>query len=326
MMSCSDRLLAVALGTSITAASASLGALPTDYSFVGAPTLPAGAWDVGPDGKIVGIVGSNIVRQSVVNGATYAAIGSVPAGTVSSFGASFLSISPDGSTIALGDNGSTAAARVHLVPAAGLSTSAPTPTSSVVATNYAAAWASDSQLYVSGGLFGSDATLTRINVAPSLTAATVVNAIPDASGGVAIRMGQLFTGAGFGAQQGQIRSFSLSTLSGASSPSAFSSGSLVGSILSAGSLDFDASGNLIVAGAGGVTITNLAGSEITFAPLGAGAFYSAKYNRVTGQILVEGSDFFAGTSGTFAYSVPAPASIGVLAIAGLAALPRRRVR
>ena len=300
------------------------GALPTDYTPGPVPALPAGAWDVTPDGRIVGIVGSSIVRQSAVGSSGYAVVGSVPSGTVSTFGASFLSISPSGETIALGDNGSTAASRVHFVQTSSLSTSAASSTTSVVATNFAAAWDGNSRLYVSGGLFGSDATLTRIDLAPSLSAATVVNAIPDASGGVAINAGRVYTSVGFGPSQGLIRSFSLPGLAGASAPVAFSSGTPVATILSAGSLDFDSFGNLIVAGAGGVTITNLAGSSVTFAPLGPGAFYSARYNRVTQQVLVEGSDFASGVSGSFSYVVPAPGSILMLGIVGAAALRRRR--
>lgn len=309
--------------------SPALALAPASYVPVAPPTLPSGVWEPGADGRIIGLSGSNIVRQDSVGSATYTQIGSIAPGLIPSWGASFLSISPDGSTIAIGDNGfSETDSYVHLVSVSQLSTSSHTPTTSVLTLNYSAAWAGNTQLYVAGGSFSGDKFVTRIDISAALTATTVINAVPDGSGGVSLRNGQLFTGVGFGPSQGDIRAFDLATLSAASSPTAFSTGTFVCSCNSAGTIDFDAFGNMIIAGAGGVSITDLAGNEVTLAPLGSSAFYAAEYNAFTQQIIVQATDFVAGTSGVFAYAVPAPASAGLslLTLGVLAAGRKRAVR
>ena len=315
-------VLGMAVGTAAVHA-----ARPGDYTLLGAIALPSGMWDVAPDGRVMGLSGNNVVHQTSLGSGVYATIGSIPAGTVSAFGASYFAISPSGTWISMGDNGFTPTSRVHVVATGALNTSAPTPTISTQAMNFDGAWASDSELYVSGGVFGGANTVSRVTLSGStLSAASVVSNIPDASGGVAVHDGAMLTGVGFGARAGEIRSFAIATLTGSGSAVSFDSGSLLGSILSASSLEFDDSDNLIVAGQGGVTLTNLIGESVTLVPLGSGAFYTARYSAFTHQIIVQGTDFSTGTTGGFVYAVPAPATAALLLLSAVPLARRRSVR
>ena len=79
------------------ASGAATAAIPP-YTLVGSYALPAGA---GPsavlgDGSLLVMQGSTILRQTAVNGGTFAALGSVQASLISTFGASFVSVSRDG--------------------------------------------------------------------------------------------------------------------------------------------------------------------------------------------------------------------------------------
>nr|MCU0688645.1 hypothetical protein [Phycisphaerales bacterium] len=162
-------------------------ALGQSFGLVGQFSLPSGtaAWDVGPDGRVWAMVGSSIVRQDAVNGGSFSPVGSVPSGTVSSFGASFLRVNSAG-VLAIGDNNFNASARVHFVEATALSTSGPTATSSVLVGNFAARW-NGSDVYITGA--GSDfvpfvARVTYTDAATPPTATRVISGVGGASGGI----------------------------------------------------------------------------------------------------------------------------------------------
>ena len=330
-----------ALGGTLLPSSAAHAAIPP-YTLVGSFPV-SGTWDLLPDGRVISISGTTISAQTAPNATTYAPLGSVPAGTVASFGASFLRVSPDGTRAAIGDNvfsaaakdaaakrlsAISAAAKVHFVPLAGLNTSGPTATTSVTVGNYAAAWSSNSTLYVSG--FGTASQLFRVN-ADALTATTVVTNIGDGSGGVTIAGNTVFTGIGYdaaGVTTGQIRGFSLPALATTASPVNFSTGAFAATILSAASLDTDRFGNLLAAGAdfsnfpavtGYASVLDLPGSaRLDLAPAGTGRSYRVRFNQATDELLVV-------TGGTaYRYAVPAPAALAPLAAAGLVAIRRRR--
>lgn len=306
-------------------ASGAAAAMPA-YSIAGTFGSPGGAWDVGPDGRLVALSGTSVLQQVAVNGSAYTNIGSVPAGTTASFGASFVSLSPDGSTLAIGDNVFAATGRVHMLNTAALNTSLPTPTVSVIAPNYAAAWSGSSTLYVSGG-GGPTPTVTRIDGAASGSPAStiVIDNIGDGSGGVAIRSGRLYTGIGFDTNfitDGTIRSFGLPSLSVAAAAVPFASGAFEAQILSASTLDFDALGNIIVGGFGSVAVVNLGTSErLDLAPNGPFGFYSGRYNAATGEILV--TDFNV-PGDVYRYAIPAPGMATMMWLGGLLAWRRRR--
>ncbi|MGQ0627559.1 MAG: hypothetical protein ACT4PL_05595 [Phycisphaerales bacterium] len=316
-----------------------LGAVPP-YALVGSFPLSGDAFDILPDGRVVTISGSNLRVQSGVNSATFDALGSVEPGLVSSFGATFLRISPSGGSIAIGDNNFGPGASVLVLQTAALTTSAATAVAAIAAPNTEAAWADEGTLFVSG--FGSGPLLSRIDVGAGV-ATTVITGIGDGSAGVAIRGGRLFTGVGFdaggGAATGDIRAFDLAAVSGAMSVP-FISGTLVADALSASSLGFDPFGNLFVGGGdffsgsndfgyaavvdGDALMTALSGgvfapdsAELRLSPAGGGAFYGTRFNAVTNELLVVAN----GTA--FRYAVPGP-SAAALGLLGLVVHRRRR--
>jgi hypothetical protein len=327
----SSSLAALVVGLSLPLSfltpAASASTIPA-YTLVGSFPLSGSAWDILPDGRVVSISGSTISAQTAPNAGTFAPIGSVPAGTVASFGASFLRASPDGSRLAIGDNVFGAGARVHFVSTAALNTAAPTPTTSILSGNYDADWASNSVLYVSG--FGTGSQVFRID-ADALTTRTVITGIGDGSGGVAVSGGTLYTGIGFdagGTTTGQIRGFDLAALDSAITPVNFAAGAFAATILSAASLDTDRFGNLLAAGAdfsafpavtGYASVLDLpGGNRLDLSPAGTGRSYRVRFNHATDELLVVSG----GTA--YRYAVPAPGAAAALAAASLLAARRRR--
>ncbi len=304
------------------------------YTLLGSYTLPAGAdaWDVGPDGRVLALVGSQIVRQSAPNASTYAPLGSLPAGTVSSFGASFLRVNSDG-VLAIGDGNFGDSSRVHFVELPQLSTGAPTPTRSLLLGNFSAAW-NGSNLFVAGaGLTGSPfvARVEYSDAAIPLSSSQVMSGIGGASGGVAISGPTLYTGVGFGGGgfvAGDLRSFSVNALTVTDAVFPYSTGSLVpGSpIFSASPLATDPLGNLYVgdgrfgtdAASGVVAIDPDTGDRLTLAPAGGNRNYGVNFNLASTELLVS-------TGGTvYRYAIPAPGLAGALMLAGVVTLGSRR--
>jgi hypothetical protein len=314
------------------------------YQLVGSFSLGTGAdrgpVDVLPDGRLIRVSGDGrIAVQTAVNAGTFATVGSIDASLLSTFGASFVKVSPSGQTVAIGDNTFGPGGKVLLVNAAAFSTVSASPATAVTVPNAEAAWSGEGTLFVSG--FGSGSVLSRVDVSAGV-ATTVVTGIGDASGGVAVRDGRLYTGIGFdfsGPRAGEIRAFDLAALSG-SGAVAFESGALIGDVLSAFSLGFDGLGNLTAGGGdfntgdtgaaavvdgaavlaaalGGPPVT--AGQSLRLSPAGPGGFYGTLFNGATGELLViEG-----GTA--YRYAVPTPAGVALL-LCGLGVGMRRRRR
>jgi hypothetical protein len=328
-------------------------ALPP-YALVGSFALPAGApgdfnpvpVDVLPDGRLIGIASDGrILVQTAVNAGTYVQAGAIDGavfdGAFGNFGASFISVSPDGSRLAIGDNG--AFNRVHFVDTGSLAPIATSPTVFAAAPNFDGAWADGSSLYVSG--FGSAAGVWRIDVA-GLTSTQVVSNATGGAGGIAIRGGHIFAGDGFntadgGAPTGNVRAFDLAALAGAGSAVSFDIGTLVADALSASPVRFDSAGNMLIGGgdffAGSsdfgfaavvdseAILAALEGgplapdsAELRLSPAGGFAYYGVEFNEFTGEVLV----FADGTA--YRYAVPAPACLSLLALGGVAAMRRRR--
>lgn len=324
-MSLTSSFVFPALAAALAISAASHGAIPT-YTQVGSFAAPGGAWDVLPDGRLLSIVGSaspELQLQNSLNGSTYSTLASLPTGIVSSFGASLLSVSPNGSTFAIGDNNFSSSAQVHIFDLSGSTIS---NHRTVAATNYDAKWVDNSTLYVAGA-GGPSPSITRINLTSPTTATStvVINSIGDGSGGVGFHNNRLYTPIGFDfsfTREGELRSFDLSTLASATLPVSFTTGSLEGQFLSGASLDFDGLGNLIVSGFGSVAVINLTTLErIDLAPSGPTDFYTARYNAATDEILV-GS--YGSNGQLFRYAIPAPTTISTLTVLGLFASRRRR--
>ncbi|MBL0926387.1 MAG: hypothetical protein IBJ11_01885 [Phycisphaerales bacterium] len=324
------------------------------YTLVGSFTLPAqtDAFDVLPDGRVVAIRRSGeIAAQTSVNGSGFARAGSINPALVSSFGAGFLRVSPDGSTLAIGDNRFPAPdQKVFFVASASLNPAADSPATGVIAPNAEAVWRDNSTLYVTGATaFGADSFVTAVNV-PTLTARTVVANINGASAGVAVRGGWLFTGNGFengpgGSRTGEIRAIPLTAAdaaaAGGSAVDFEAAGTPVGRTLSASTLGFDSLGNLLVGGgdffdadfgyaaaidaasvlgalAGGPPAT--AGGIARLTPGSTSDFYGIRFNPATNEALV----YAFGGSTVWRYTIPGPGSAAVAGALGLLAARRRR--
>lgn len=330
--------LAVSSAASVTALAA------PSYSLVSTFDLPGGidTFTVAPSGLIYASSGNDILIQDSINSGSFSLAGSVPSDLLNSFGAGFISVSPDGQTIALGDNNIGAGASVLLLPSSGLIPGSTAPTTAVASPNFNAAWGSNSTLFVTGGDFGSPSVVTAIDTVTG-TSSVVIDNIDGASSGIAVSNGRLYTGNGFsyggGTQTGDIFAFELDDLDAGSVN--FADGTLVANALSAGSLGFDAHGNLLVGGgdfsgeigfasvidalavdsalAGGPIATSADGQMLS--PIDdPSAFYSIRFNPVTEELYV--STF--GSSTVFVYAIPAPGAASLLALAGLTLSRRRR--
>lgn len=328
-------------------AAPAMGAIPP-YQLVGQFAAPSGPFDVLPDGRVLFLSGNQFLAADVRSASAAQVLGSVDGAAISSFGASFVSVSPDGSTIAFGDNNFGPGARVHLLATASLSSGGPSSTRSAAAPNAEAVWTGGSTLFVSG--FGSGPVVTRIDAA-TLETRTVIANIGEGTGGVANDGTHLYVGLGYdgpsGTRTGEIRAFDLASVEAAGLPGGgggaaldFFGGTLVGKALSGSSLGFDANGHLLAGGgdflaggdAGSAAVLDRAGIEralaggpidaigaqLRLAPAGPFGFYSIKFDRPTGELLV--SD---GTT-IFRYAVPAPGAGAMVISAGLLASRRRR--
>ncbi|MBC7771819.1 MAG: hypothetical protein H7210_04950, partial [Pyrinomonadaceae bacterium] len=214
------------------------------------------------------------------------------------------------------------------------------------------AWADSSHLALTAGDFGSTACVSLLDVDSPVSSPvnpTIVRNIGGASSGVAFdSVGRLYTGNGFdlddatGSNTGTIRAFAPADWATGTVDFELG-GTLVGEVLSAGSLAFDAEGNLLVGGgdfggdSGYLGVVNHAALAGTFAglgpidssdsselrrldPVGNGlGYFGSVFNTVTGEVAI--------TSGTTWYmTVPTPGSAGMLAMAWVFTRVRRTRR
>ncbi|MBY0309121.1 MAG: hypothetical protein K2Q09_10305, partial [Phycisphaerales bacterium] len=145
-------------GSAFIVAIASVSAVPAafgqfGYGLVGQFNLPAGtaAWDVDGQGRTWALVGESVLAEPVPGSGTFGLLGSLPAGTVSAFGGSFIRVNEAGTTVAVGDGNFGASARVHFIGTAVLAAAGGSGavTQSVLSGNFDGAWNSD-QFYLTG--------------------------------------------------------------------------------------------------------------------------------------------------------------------------------
>ena len=330
-------VMALSVGVSMALASTAMAQF--GYGLVGQFNLPAGAaaWDVDATGRAWALVGNTVYAENSAGGGVFSPFGSVPAGTVSSFGGSFIRVNDAGTSIAIGDGNFGAGARVHFVSTAALGSAGPggAATQSVPSGNFDGNW-NGNQFYVTGS--GADFVpyVNRVSFSDATGdpfAVTIITAVGSGSGGVAFSGGNIFTGVGFGGgglQTGDIRSFNLLALNSQDFPSPYNTGTPIigGPVLSAWPLAFDAAGRLLVGGGdsfggtteiGYVAVIDLAtGVRQLLSPAGDDTTYGVDFNSALGQIYVsEGGTIYR-------YAVPAPGAAGVLTLGGIVALRRRR--
>ena len=282
--------------------------------------LPNAAFDVLPDGRILAIdADGSVLQQHDINGETFFVAGSVGQLNAAGFNPSFVSISPDGQTVAVGNNEFNPSNAVSIFDAATLtSPGTPAPTATINTPNFKADWADNSTLFVTGADSASfAAVVNRLDIAGA-TSETYISPAGVFSGGVAVDGTTLLVGDG---DSGEVRAFD--TAASPTLPLAFTQGDLVTAATSAS--DIDTLGDLLlIAGAvfggqGNATVFDRAtGLSTTLAPAGPDAFYGGYFNPATNQLVVTAN----GTA--YVYDIiPAPATI---ALAPLALLATRRRR
>lgn len=293
------------------------------YELVGSFTLPSGAFDLLPDGRLLAIDALGTVSvQTAPNASTFTPVGSIGPVNSSSFAPSFIALSPSGQSLAVGNNEFSSVSAVLFFDAPAALTGSAAPFASITTPGFTGTWADEDTLYVSGAESSTFATLVNRLDLPAGTSTTVIAPAGAFSGAVAAAGGSFYAGAG---DTGSVYAFDLPTLASAVSAVSIDSGALTATHASAGSIDFDPSGNIIVAGGsfdfttGSITgsaavIDPLTQERLILTPAGANTFYGSYFNDATNQLVVTAD----GTA--YVYNVPAPATALAL---GLLTLPRR---
>lgn len=318
----------------------------------------ADAIDVLPDGRIIALSGANVFIETAVGSKTFPATPNATlAGLNLGSAAAFLRVSPDGSRIAVGNNGGPSFSdfRIGVYATADFSGQVFSGLP-----HYDARFFGNNELIISrgGATFADPSSVVALDVTQDpMSAVTrlLVSGIGGASAGVFVdAAGRLVTGNGFQnsgpSQTGDIRSFGPGEwqpgLSGGPAVNFETGGTLVARLLGAASLGFDSEGNLLVGGgefngqpdyAGIVRasryLDTLAGmaSPVTASemvdlrqlfpqPVSVFSSHSWTWNPVLG----EGYLTRFGESTTWVV-VPEPVSVVLLAAGGAVLLRRRRL-
>jgi len=331
------------------------------YRAIGAPPVASGSFStLGAslaDGRLIAATGLGVYVETGVGTGAFTLAATLDSALVGgATDPSFLSVSPDGSRIALGagfDFNAGATRPVVVFDASLLGGATVIDSSNAKAfdvAHFEAAWADNDRLAVTAGDFGSPARVDLLDVSSDASAPdvrTVVENIGGASAGVAFdSAGNLYTGNGFdgaagGSETGTIRAFASAAWDGISPVDFETDGALIGEALSAGGLSFDAFGNLFVGGgdfdegdAGYVGVVAadaiadaLAGlgafdlndpaSVRMLDPIGSGsAFYGLFFNGATGELVITDGASWFAT-------VPAPGALA-LPLGGALLVGRRR--
>lgn len=326
MRLCAAPLIACAIASPVFA-----GFTPYSNTFrtVSAPPVGAGSFGVAgaalADGRLLAMTGSEFYVETGVGTGLFTLGATLDASISNGSDPGFLSVSPGGSTIALGAGFNRPVVTFDAALLDGTSTINATNASVFNIDHFAGAWSDGDTLVVSG-----QAGVTAINTVSGASSVIVSN-FDGASAGVAFdSAGNLYTGNGFdfapgGTETGEIRRFVPSDWAGA--PADFQTdGAFVADVLSASPLHIDANGYLVVGGgdfsggdSGYVGVLDMTSGHIAqYDPVGTGGeFYSAFVNHATGELVVQnGSEWYV-------YSVPAPGAIALAPLA-FAIIGRRR--
>lgn len=228
------------------------------YGLVERFTLPAGSGPIGalPDGRLVTLVDADLYVETASGTRAFAFHGTLPAADMASFGAAFIRMSPDGTMMAVGNNGGADFMNLQV----GVFAFPSLVGDWFNAGHFDAAWTDATHVALTTGEFGSPSRVTLLDttsVDPSNpTNPTLIDNIGGASGGVAIdAQGNLFTGNGFTiagpSGTGLVKAFSQAAWMAAAvgSPIDFeANGVVIVDVLSASPLGFDGVGNLLVGG------------------------------------------------------------------------------
>ncbi len=342
------------LGMILIDPSSALADFFSEYSPAAAFQLPAGAttYDVGPDGRIVAMAGANVFLESASGSRSFAQLGTPAGGDFSSFGPGFVRVSPNGTTLAIGNGGGVSFSNYQV----GVFDLATLGGDWINASHFDGTWLDDTNLALTAGVFGQPSFVSLLDTTSSDLAnpinPVIVNNIGGASGGIAFdSTGNLYTANGFAttgpSETGAVNLFDnaawLSAMNTANPLDFETEGVTVVDVLSGASLGFDSEGNLFVGGGefGGPDVNFSAlirESAILDAMAGLGAAdildtnavrrfdpdplsdfntYDVGFNPVTSELYLRDGDT------VFPFLVPEPAT-GLLGLFGLFLVLRRR--
>lgn len=292
--------------------------------------LPAGAGpiDALPDGRLIALLQEDVYVQSCFDPGQFELIGALSDADLPSFGAAFVRVSPDGTRIAVGNNGGVSFSDFRI----GVFDFPDLTGIWFSANHFDANWFDDTLLAVTAGDFVNPSVVTLLDTTSPLPGAPintiVVNNVGGGSGGVTFdAVGNLYTGNGFTlfgpSDTGHVRAFDFAAwspaLSGGMPVDFETDGVLIIDALSASPLQFDAAGNLLVGGgdfaAGDIDAVAVVGaSAVTDALGGFGPadvfdpaqvqrldpdtttgfnFYGVVYNPGTDEVLVTDGPVYA---------------------------------
>jgi hypothetical protein len=341
-------------------ASRAVAADASAYRFSRSFNLPAAnpasggtvLFDALPDGRLLALNGASVSIETAVGSGAFASVGDV-AGFAPSFGASFFTISPDGTKAAVGSNAGSVVV---------FNTATPATNTTHAVNDFEAAWLDNSRLAIANGT----AAGTGVQILNTTTSAlsSVIGNIGGFSGGVAVdAAGNLYAGNGFnttvgGSDTGWVKAFTPAQVNAAiasGTPIDFeAAGTPIVDLLSGSTLGFDSAGNFYVGGgdffgssgdfgysavvdadaiaaalAGGASsppvdsssLASLLNKLVTPAAIGSGNAPAVRFNESTGELLVG----YFNESLVSVYIVPEPSSLALIGLVGTSLLRRKRV-
>ncbi len=252
------KLLSIAMAVSSLSSGAWADAF-TDYTLQGSFTLPAsaGGFDLLADGRIVTVSGSEVYVETGPGTHTFNLTASLAGMDVPGFGLAFVKVSPDGSRLAVGNGGGASFGNYQV----GVFDTTSFTGDWFQANHFEAAWYDNQRLAVTAGDFTNPSTVTMLDTNSANPASPInpvlIDGIGGSSAGIAFdSQGNLYTGNGFSfigpSPTGTLKAFDQadwdSALTSGSALDFENGGTLIADLLSAGSLGFDAEGNLHVGG------------------------------------------------------------------------------
>ncbi|MEM8757031.1 MAG: hypothetical protein AAGF47_04530 [Planctomycetota bacterium] len=330
----SIRLICVGVSASVLGVGAVSGQ-GLDLVLTDSFAIQAAAYDALPSGQIFGLTAAGeVLLETGVGSGGFAVSNTIAASSISPFGASFVSVSPDGSRIAVGNGEFGPANAVDIYDASAFVFGGPTavaPEASIVSPNFAGDWSDDSQrLFVTGGDATSFTTVVnQIDLSDAAippTAETVITPAGFASGGVAATGGDLFVGDG---GSGSVFLFDRASLD-AGSPADLATGGLVATENSAAAVDvfgdlLFVAGQEFMGDGDFVVIDRVTNESVKLSPAGTDFFYGGFFNTATNQMFVTATNFATGERQAFVYDIiPTPGVLAIAPLAGLVAARRRR--
>lgn len=276
--------------------------------------------------------GASVLKQDGFNSASFTSIGSVGSGSAD---AGPIAFSRDASALLLGNGfggfvgGPAHEGKVFSIPAVGGSSNVPLGTvafhNSFVA---APLGASLTRYFVDAGadLFGTSSSVSVFDASTGSNLAVIQN-IPGAGSSIALDAADnLYVGIGFGAQVGEIRTFSLAALTTAfntATPLAWTAGTLFNGTPnnSGAGMFLDARGYLFVGGPDGIAVFDTAGHTALY---DNGGYTSITYDPLHDRLLVTGFGNQQGIYPASMFHVPEPGTATLALLAAVLVCWRRR--